>query len=76
MQPTHINLNPDVQYLNDGKGKTQYVVMSVGDWKQWQTELTRFTQRETIKQELREAFTEVVENGQNLQLARDFINEL
>ena len=34
------------------------------------------TQRETIKQELREAFTEVVENGQNLQLARDFINEL
>ena len=76
MRDTQINLNPHIQYLSNAKGKVSYVVMSVSDWKQWQAELVRIAQRDTIKQELKEAFTEIVASGHELQLARDFLNEL
>lgn len=68
-----------IQYLNDHKGKTQAVQLSITQWKRLMNRLFKYEQMLKVKSDLTGAFDEVKKMRQGKikkQSLQDFLNEL
>lgn len=68
-----------VQFLNDQKGKTQAVQLSISHWTRLMNRLNKYEQMLKIKSDLTHAFEEVKKMRQGKikkQSLQDFLNEL
>lgn len=68
-----------VQYVNDQKGKTQAVQLSISQWTRLMNRLNKYEQMLKLKSDLTQAFGEVKKMRQGKikkQSLQDFLNEL
>ena len=72
-------MKTSVRFLNDKKGKTQAVQLSISHWTRIMNKLNKYEQMLKVKSDLTQAFKEVKKMGQGKikkQSLQDFLNEL
>jgi hypothetical protein len=76
---TFVSMKIDIRYVNDSKGQTTAVQLSLTEWEKILSKLKKFEETFKIKSDLKEAFEQVEilkKSKGEKQTLKDFLNDL